>query len=179
MIFDERFVTDAPPAGAFLYLRDLTNCPSWDPNITRVEQLTPGPVSLGTRFLVTMKMFGMKSTLEYHVEVYEPGKRIIFHGRSFAAKVTDTILVTPFRGGSRIRWTADIRLFAPLALVDPLLAMLVRPTMTKAMASLKQSLNALAPSMAPRQPMPERPPVRTIPPHRNVEPFHGAEARHG
>jgi hypothetical protein len=172
MNFDERFVTVAPPAGAFLYLADLKNCPSWDPNITAVEQLTPGVVGLGARFRVTMHMLGLSSTLEYHVEAYEPDRRIIFIGRSFAARVTDTILVTPFRGGSRIRWTADIRLFAPLVLLDPVFNVLMRPAMTKAMASLKQSLNRLAPAMK-IEPVPLRP----MPP--DVDAYQGVHAHHG
>src|SRR6185369_5630791 len=101
MDFDERIVTDAPPAAAFLYLSDLTNAPSWDPSITRVEQLTPGPVGLGARFRVTMRRVGVRITLDYHVEVYEPDRRVMFIGLGLTAMVTDTVTVTPFRGGSR------------------------------------------------------------------------------
>jgi hypothetical protein len=150
MNFDERIVTDAPPAGAFLYLSDLTNAPSWDPNITRVEQLTPGPIGLGARFRVTMRLVGIPVTLDYHVEVYEPDRRVILIGRGLAAMVTDTLTVTPFRGGSRVRWISEIHLFAPLVLLDPVLSILIRPTVTRAVASLKHSLNKLAPSQATR-----------------------------
>jgi hypothetical protein len=180
MTFDESIVTDAPPSGALLYLSDLNNCPSWDPNITQVEQLTPGAIGLGSRFRVTMKLFGFRTTLEYHVELYEPGRKVIFMGRSFATKVTDTVLVTPFRGGSRIRWTSEIHFFAPLALLDPIFGMMFRPTMTKGLASVKQSLNKLAPSMRPRTVMQERAPEHAAPPPaRSIDAFHGVNAHHG
>lgn len=174
MNFDERFVTVAPPAGAFLYLADLKNALTWDPNIAAVEPLTPGVVGLGTRFRVTMRMLGMSATLEYHVEAYEPDRRLIFMGRGFGTKITDTILVTPFRGGSRVRWTADIRLFAPLVLVDPLLGFLMRPAMTRAMASLKQSLNRLAPSLKPADTD-----LRSVPMRPRADAFPDVHAHHG
>ena len=178
MNFDESIVTDAPPSGAFLYLSNLTNAPSWDPNITQVEQRTPGVVGLGTEFRVTMRLMGVHTTLDYHVEAYEPDRRVLFLGRSFATKVTDCVLVTRFRGGSRIRWTSDIHLFAPLALVDPIFGMLFRPTMTKALARLRESLNRLAPTMGPRVVMPEPVPIRPIPPAaRDIEAYRAA--RHG
>ncbi len=178
MNFDERIVTDAPPSGAFLYLSDLTNAPSWDPSITRVEQCTPGVVGLGTEFRVTMRLMGVHTTLDYHVEVYEPGRRVMFMGRSLITKVTDCVIVTPFRGGSRIRWTSDIHLFAPLVLLDPIFGMLFRPTMTKGLACLRESLNRLAPSMGARVVMPEPVPIRPMPPPpRDMEAFRAA--RHG
>jgi len=176
MNFDERIVTEAPPSGAFRYLSDLKNAPAWDPNITQVEQLTPGPVGLGTEFRVTMRLMGVRTNLDYHVEVYEPDRRVLYIGRSFATKVSDCVLVRPFGKGSRIRWTSDIRLFAPLALLDPILGMLMRPTMTKALASVRESLNRLAPTMAPRMPEPAM--IRPMPPHvHEMETFR--HARHG
>jgi carbon monoxide dehydrogenase subunit G len=144
MTFDERIVTKTPPAAAFLYLSDLGNAVSWDPSITRVEQLTPGPVGVGTRFRVTLRIVGVKATLDYHVEVYEPERRIVFFGRGNGTTVTDTVLVTPYRGGSRVRWIAEIKLIAPLRLIDPILGMLFRPNINTAVTNLKRALDRIA-----------------------------------
>lgn len=146
MRFDERVITDAPPAAAFSFVSELANVTAWDPSITHVEKVTPGPVGVGTFYRVTMHMFGVTTTMDYHVEVHEPDRRVIFMGRGTTATVTDTVLVVPYRDGSRVRWTADIHFIPPLMLLDPVFSWFFSANVRTATSNLKHMLNRLAPT---------------------------------
>lgn len=144
MTFDERFNTKAAPDVAFRYLADFTNLPAWDPGITSVEKLTPGPVGVGSRYRVAMRFLGFPTTLDYHVETHEPGKRAVLVGRAPGTLATDTVTVSANRNGARVRWQAEISLAFPMSLADPLLSWLFSSSVTAAVANLKRELDALA-----------------------------------
>ncbi|HEY2776186.1 MAG TPA: SRPBCC family protein [Candidatus Binatia bacterium] len=144
MTFDERFETSASPELAFPYLANLNNAPAWDPSIPKVEQIIPGPVGLGTRFFVTVRMFGITNVFEYHVETWEPDRRAVLLGRGTTATATDTIVVTHHGGGSRVQWTVEVHLRGPLHLVEPVAAVFFKFNVRRAIANLKQKLDQLA-----------------------------------
>lgn len=144
MTFDERFTTKAPPEAAFRYLADFTNLPEWDPSITSVEKVTPGPVGVGSRFRVSMRFLGLPSVLDYHVETHDPDKRAVLVGRTTGTLATDTVSVSPHKNGSRVRWQAEISLAFPLSLADPVFTWLFSSSVAAAVANLKRQLDALA-----------------------------------
>ena len=143
MIFDERIATKASPSAAFTFLGDFNNLGAWDPSITRVEQITAGAVGLGTKFRVTLTLLGVETTLDYHVETWEPDHHAVLIGTSSTVTATDTIFVTPFRDGSRVRWKAEIRFVFPLQVVDPLFAWVFGPSVRRAVANMKAELDKI------------------------------------
>lgn len=149
MTFDERFATKAPPDVAFAYLADFTNLPGWDPGVTAVDKLTPGPVGVGSRFRVSMNFLGMPTTLDYHVETCEPHHRAVLVGRTTGTLATDTIGVVAHKSGSRVHWQAEISLAFPFSLLDPVLAWLFGSSVKAAVSNLKRELDALASPPAP------------------------------
>jgi carbon monoxide dehydrogenase subunit G len=143
MKFKEVIDTTAAPAAAFRFLSDFNNLPAWDPSIVRVERLTAGPISVGTRFLVTLRFLGVESALDYRVEEYEPNRRAVLMGTATTVTATDTVLVEPHRGGCRVTWDADIRFAGPLRLLDPLFAWLFAASVRSAIANLRRELGRL------------------------------------
>jgi hypothetical protein len=144
MVVDERIVTRASPAKAWAYLSDLANVPAWDPTVLSVEQKIPGPVGLGTQFSVAVRQFGAESSLDYHVEVFEPARRVVFIGRGPLVTVTDTIVVLPYHQGSRVRMSAELHFAGPLMLLDPLFSWMLGQGLRDAVATLRRNLDAMA-----------------------------------
>lgn len=145
MIFDERIVTKAGPRAAFGFLAYFGNLASWNPAAIRVEQVVAGPVGLGTKFRATLAFPAFETTFDYHVETWEPPRRAVLIGTSPAATTTDSVFVTPWRSGSRVRWKAEIHLVFPLQVVDPLFAWLLRARVHAAVANMRTKLDALPP----------------------------------
>ncbi len=92
---------DASAEAVYDYLLDFTRHPEWCANLSRVTQLTPGPIAVGTRFqavewappvalgrrLLSMVFFmlglitGADSHSEAEITALEPGRRIAWTGR--------------------------------------------------------------------------------------------------
>ncbi len=144
MRFKEVIDTTAASAAAFPFLSDFNNLPAWDPSIVRVEQSTPGPITVGTRFRVTLGFLGMESTLDYRVAEYKPNRRAVLVGTTATVTATDTVLVEPRRGGCRVTWDADIRFAGPLQILDPLFAWLFASNVRSAIGNLRRELDSLS-----------------------------------
>jgi dehydrogenase/reductase SDR family member 12 len=106
------------PAEVFALVGDYSNAPRWDRHTARAEKLTPGPVRVGTRFVLHARMLGLEMKLPYEVRELEPGRRIVLSGTSRFFTYRDEIRVAPHPGGSRLSWDAELGLRGPLGLLS-------------------------------------------------------------
>ena len=109
----------APADVLFDYMTDLNREPEWNPQMRHAEQLTPGPIGLGTRFLVRFGR-GLGPAVIANTAFDRP--------RSWAAISTARRLtvhsegtVRPLGGTSRLSIRTDLRPHGPLRLLTPLL----------------------------------------------------------
>lgn len=143
MFFTHTMDVPTPPAAVHAYVSDFKNLPRWDPTIKRVEQITPGPVGTGTRYLVVLSFLGAESQMDYGVREFQPPTRAVLTGVAANAVATDTITIEPTPAGSRLTWQAEITLAWPARLLDPLLKLFFSRDVAKAMANLERELAAL------------------------------------
>ena len=119
---------EAPADAVYAYLLDFTRHPEWCANLSRVTQLTPGPIGVGTRFhavewappvavgrrLLSMVFFiaglvtGADSHSEAEITALEPGQQIAWTGRVRRRKGdfnrSDwSITLEPSNGATRLR----------------------------------------------------------------------------
>ena len=141
MRFSEEIVVARPAAEAFRYLADFENTAEWDPGIAEARQLTEGPVRVGSEYDVVALFRGKRQRFRYTVTELEDGRRVVLEGVGDKALSDDEITVEPTGGGSRILYTADIRLKGLRRLAEPLLRPLLRKTVDEALAGLKQTLD--------------------------------------
>src|SRR5690242_11776538 len=89
-------IVDVPPAQLYAYLLDFTRHPEWVANLSRVSQVLPGPIGVGSVFrtqegpppvplLAKLRMMrhfiggllsGAKPYSQAEITALEPGKRI-------------------------------------------------------------------------------------------------------
>ena len=105
------------PEDVFDYLSDMGNEVRWNPDCVSVEQLTDGPVGVGTRFRAKWKQGPVVVT---EVTVYErPSTWTYVNGGSISCVLTITLEPTS-GGGTRLTsrglWKANglARLFFPV-----------------------------------------------------------------
>lgn len=82
----------ATPEQVWAVLTDLDNAASTLQGVTRVERLTDGPYSVGTRWRETRTMFGKESTQEMWVAENDPWRRSLIQ-----AEAGGTAYETEFR----------------------------------------------------------------------------------
>lgn len=110
--------TTASPEAVHAYLSDFTNTNEWDPGTIETVRVT-GDGGVGTIYDNVSEFNGRRSQLRYEVVALEPGRRIELHGEGRSATSVDLMELEPTTGGTRLTYTADIRLKGILRLAEP------------------------------------------------------------
>ena len=66
---------DRPPEDVFAYITNLDNALEWLPAVTHLEQITQGPLSVGTRYRETRQVGDREGQVEMEVTEYDPPRR--------------------------------------------------------------------------------------------------------
>ena len=117
----ERIETPLPIDETFAYVADFANAQEWDPGVATAERIDPGPVGVGSRYRLGVRMGGRVAPMEYRISVFEPPTRVILTGEGSGVTAVDDIRFEPSGDGTRVDYTADIKLGGFLGLIQPLL----------------------------------------------------------
>ena len=128
-------------AGAFQYVSEFEHAAEWDPGVAESRKLTEGPVRVGTEFDVVALFRGKRQRFRYRVTELDDGRRIVLVGDGDKATSVDEIVVEPTGAGSRIIYSADIKLKGLRRIAEPLLKPVLKKTADDALAGLKQTLD--------------------------------------
>ena len=116
---NEHIETPLPLDEAFAFVADFTNAKDWDPGVATSERLDPGPVAVGARYRLGVRMGGGVASMEYRDTALEPLRRVVLAGEGSGVSAVDDIRFEATPGGTRIDYTADIRLRGAKRLVAP------------------------------------------------------------
>ena len=111
--------TTLPADDAFAFVADFTNSPAWDPNTVSSTRLDAGPVGVGARYELRVRQGRRVVPMTYRVTTWEPGTRVVLEGRGSNVEARDEIRFEPTTTGTRVDYTADIRLTGWMRLVEP------------------------------------------------------------
>ena len=106
----ETIETSLPAEDAFAFIADFANSQVWDPGVATAERIDPGPVGLGARYRVDVLLRGKVAPMEYRITTFEPSDRVVLTGEGSDVSAVDEIRFEPIPTGTRIDYTADIRL---------------------------------------------------------------------
>ena len=115
----ETIQTALPVEEAFALIADFANAQHWDPGVATSERLEPGPVGLGARYQLGVRMRGGVAPMEYRITTFEPSRRVVLTGTGSNVYAVDEIRFAPAGDGTRIDYTADIRLGGWMRLAEP------------------------------------------------------------
>ncbi len=105
---------------AFALVADFANAQDWDPGVATSQRIDPGPVGVGARYRLGIRMRGRIAPMEYKITTFEFPRRVILTGTGSNISAVDEIRFEPEGSGTRIEYTADIRLGGWMRLVEPL-----------------------------------------------------------
>jgi carbon monoxide dehydrogenase subunit G len=106
----ERIETTLPLPDAFEFIADFSNAALWDPGVATATRLDTGPVREGTRVRLGVLMRGRVVPMEYVVTTWQPPHRVVLTGSGSGVAAVDDIRFEATPTGTRIDYTADIRL---------------------------------------------------------------------
>lgn len=115
----ERIETSLPLQDAFDFIADFSNAAQWDPGVATAVRLDSGPIREGTRVRLGVRIAGRVAPMEYVVTTWQPPHRVVLRGEGSGVAAVDDIRFETTPTGTRIDYTADIRLRGLLRLAAP------------------------------------------------------------
>jgi carbon monoxide dehydrogenase subunit G len=140
----ETIITRLPLERTYGYLADFANAAEWDPGVAWAERLDPGPVAVGSRYRLGVRMAGRVAPMEYRVTQLEPNRRVVLEGSGSGVRAIDEISFAPAEGGTNVDYSADIRLTGLLRLVEPFAGGAFAAIASKAREGMQLTLDAKA-----------------------------------
>ena len=140
----EQIETRLAPDPAFAFVADFANAMHWDPGVATSERIDSGPVGVGARYRLGVRLGGRVASMEYRITVFEPSRRVVLAGAGSGVSAIDEIRFSPSGTGTRIDYTADIRLGGLLRLAQPFLGGQFARIGREALAGMQQALDGRA-----------------------------------
>jgi hypothetical protein len=104
---------------AFAFVADFANSMYWDAGVATSERIDDGPVGVGARYRLGIRLRDRVAPMQYRITVYEPNRRVVLVGSGSGVAAVDEIRFTPRGTGTHIDYVADIRLQGLMRLAQP------------------------------------------------------------
>ena len=125
----------------YAYACTYSTWPEWRGGVSEAEQLTDGPVGVGTR-IRGGKLLGRPVGIVIEVTALEPGSRFAYRGAAGALRTRNIVNFESVAGGTQVTWTDDVELRGIFGLLEPLMGRVVRRGYEADLGRLKAILEA-------------------------------------
>ena len=143
-VLRERIDTALGIDDAFAFVADFANASLWDPGVATSEQVDSGPVRVGARYRLGVRLGGRIAPMEYTITQLETPRRVVLTGEGSGVAAVDDIAFEPAGTGTTIHYTADIRLRGLLRLFAPFAGGAFRRVAENARDGLQRALDERA-----------------------------------
>jgi carbon monoxide dehydrogenase subunit G len=143
-VLRETIETALPIDDAFAFVADFANSQHWDPGVATSERIDPGPVGLGARYRLGVRMRLKVAPMEYRITTWEPVTRVVLTGEGSNVSAVDEIRFEATPTGTRIDYTADIRLTGWMRLAEPFAGGAFEKLAKDALGGMQQALEERA-----------------------------------
>lgn len=146
----ERIETTLPIEETFAFIADFANSSRWDPGVATSERIDAGPVGIGARYRLGVRMRGRVAPMEYRITTFEPPTRVVLTGEGSGVSAVDEIVFEETATGTAIDYTADIRLGGWMRLVQPFAGGAFEKIARDALGGMQQALDERASAQVAR-----------------------------
>jgi carbon monoxide dehydrogenase subunit G len=142
----EQLHTDLPVEQTFDYIADFANSQVWDPGVAWARRTSPAdaPIGVGTTYELGIPMGGRVAPMTYRITRFERPGRVTLTGSGSGVEAVDDIVFTSNGDGTKVDYTADIRLGGALRMVQPFLGSRFDRIGRDAAAGMAETLARLA-----------------------------------
>ena len=146
----EQIETTLPLDATFAYVADFANAEEWDPGVATAQRLDAGPVGVGTRYRLGVRIGGRVAPMEYRISVFEPPTRVVLVGFGSGVSAVDDIRFEEVETRTRVDYTADITLDGARRLIQPFLGRAFATIGRNAADGMQRTLDARAATVGER-----------------------------
>jgi len=135
-------VMNRPVEEVFDFVADERNEPRYNPRMRDAEQISEGPIDLGTRFRTELETMGRTMPMIVEFTGYERPQRLASVTRSSMMETEGALTFESVPGGTRMCWSWDVRPRGALRLMAPLVGVIGRRQEQRIWGNLKRLLEA-------------------------------------
>jgi carbon monoxide dehydrogenase subunit G len=139
-VLNEELEVSRPLDEVFGLIGDFANAEVWDPGVEESRAITEGPVRVGSRYALTVVFNGRRLPMTYEVTAFDPPRRVELVGTGSTVNARDDIRFEATDQGTRILYTADLRLKGVLRAAEPLLRSKFEEVGRRAMEGMRAAL---------------------------------------
>lgn len=140
----ERIHTTLPIGETFAFVADFANASRWDPGVATSERIDAGPVGLGARYRLGVRLAGRVAPMEYRITTFEAPTRVILTGEGSNVSAVDEIRFEATPAGTTIDYTADIRLGGWMRFIQPFVGGAFEKIAKNALGGMQRALDERA-----------------------------------
>ena len=133
-------LVDRPMKDVFEFVSNLNNMSKWNSAVVSLQQVTPGQVSVGTKFKSVGEMMGRRIEGEVQVTSYEPDTKTGFQMNAGPMQINVTISFKPVGTGTKISLNAQGNPAGVFKLAEGMMQGRVKSLMEENLARLKSVL---------------------------------------
>ena len=137
-----KIVINRPAVDVFDFVADERNEPRYNPRMRDAEQISEGPIGSGTRFRTELETMGRTVPMIVEFTGYERPRRLASVTRSSMMATEGALTFESVPGGTRMRWSWDVRPRGALRLMAPLVGVIGRRQEQRIWGNLKRLLEA-------------------------------------
>ncbi|HUG46945.1 MAG TPA: SRPBCC family protein [Candidatus Limnocylindria bacterium] len=140
----ERVETSLPIEQTFAFIGDFANSMVWDPGTVASERIGDGPLEVGARYRLAVRMGPRTAPMEYRIVELDVPRRVVLFGSGSGVEARDDIRfeATP-SGGTIVDYKADLKLVGFLRLLQPFAGKAFSEIGRKAAAGMREALAEL------------------------------------
>jgi hypothetical protein len=135
-------VISRPVEEVFDFAADARNEPRYNSHMRRAEQLTDGPIGVGTRFRAEIRSMRRTVPMVTELTAYQRPQRYASTTRLSLMDTKGTVTFEPVPEGTLLRWSWEVEPRGALRLMTPIMARIGRRQEHAIWAGLKQILEA-------------------------------------
>ena len=125
---------------------DQGNEPRYNPRMVRAEKITAGPVGKGTRFRSAVASMGRTAEMLIEYTGYDRPALLASATTMRQADISYTLRFEPSAGGTRMRWSGQVRPKGAFRLLGPVITWMGVRQERRIWTSLKDHLEAAPPA---------------------------------
>ncbi len=133
-----------PAEEVFDFVADERNEPRYNPHMRRAEQISDGPIGLGTRFRAEIVSMGRPVQMVIEFTGYDRPRRLASSTHMSSMDTDGGLTFDPVPEGTRMRWSWDVEPRGIFKLMRPLVAWMGRRQEQRIWTSLKHLLEGQA-----------------------------------
>ena len=124
------------------FVHDLAKAGLWQTTLVESEQLTDGPMRVGTQARQVRHFLGLRIPMEWEVTEYEPSTRSAIRSISGPVPLSGSYALEPQNGGTKLTVNGELDAHGLFKLAEPVFARITGRELEANLGHLKDLLEA-------------------------------------